>query len=88
MRGSPQLISTPSTISQPPQPFLNPLNLFKPAGVKNVVVGNALNLPLEQNDRLVELVLAQMRAIQTEAFSEGFKLGCEHAEWEARERED
>lgn len=48
----------------------------------------SLNLPLEQNDRLVELVLAQMRAIQTEAFSEGFKLGCEHAEWEARERED
>ena len=46
----------------------------------------SLNLPLEQNDRL--LVLAQMRAIQTEAFSEGFKLGCEHAEWEARERED
>lgn len=48
----------------------------------------SLNLPLEQNDRLVELTLAQMRAIQTEAFSEGFKLGCEHAEWEARERED
>ncbi len=48
----------------------------------------SLNLPLEQNDRLVELILAQMRSIQTEAFSEGFELGCEHAEWEARGHED
>ena len=48
----------------------------------------SLNLPLEQNDRLVELMIAQMRAVQTEALSEGFKLGCDHAEWKAREHED
>lgn len=48
----------------------------------------SLNLPLEQNDRLVELMLAQMRAVQTEALSEGFDLGYDHAKWEARERED
>lgn len=48
-----------------------------------------LSLPLEQNDRLVELLLTLMKITQTEASVQGFELGYEHAVvWEAGKNEN
>lgn len=47
-----------------------------------------LSLPLEQNDRLVELLLTLMKTALTEASVQGFESGYDHAVWEAGKNEN
>lgn len=42
----------------------------------------SLNLPVDQNDKLVALVIEQVQVAEKGAFAHGFRMGLEHAKWE------
>lgn len=46
---------------------------------------NALDLPTDKHNRLVDLTVAQVEAAERSAFSQGFGLGLEYGRYEAAE---
>lgn len=48
---------------------------------------NALNLPADKHNRLVELTVAQVGVAEESAFKQGFGLGLEYGRYETTENE-